>query len=200
MFDYIDEILTAFDKAEPKSAGIKTTAAPDDLFKVDKDCEKLHSNKVVEFHNLVAKTLYATKRARPATCTAIAFLTTRLRAPNQDDWRKLSRLMKYVRGTRKMPLLLSVDGTGILKWWVDASFAVHPNLRGHSGGGLSLGRGFPIVSSTKQKLNICSSTETEVVGAADFMPAICWTQDYLMAQGYDIKANCLITENHALQR
>jgi hypothetical protein len=36
---------------------------------------------------------------------------------------------------------------------VDAAFAVHPNMRGHSGGGLSLGRGFPIVSSTKQKLN-----------------------------------------------
>jgi len=30
--------------------------------------------------------------------------------------------------------------------------AVHPNMRGHSGGGLSLGRGFPIVGSTKQKL------------------------------------------------
>jgi hypothetical protein len=85
MFDYIDEILTAFDKAEPKSAGTKTTAAPDDLFKVDEDCKKLHSNKVVEFHNLVAKTLHAAKRAWPDTCTAIAFLTTGVRAPDQDD-------------------------------------------------------------------------------------------------------------------
>jgi hypothetical protein len=40
-----------------------------------------------------------------------------------------------------------------LKWWVDAAFAVHPNTWGHSGGGLSLGRGFPIMSLTKQKLN-----------------------------------------------
>jgi len=35
-----------------------------------------------------------------------------------------------------MPLILSANGSGILKWWVDASFVVHPNMRGHSGGGL----------------------------------------------------------------
>jgi hypothetical protein len=56
--------------------------------------------------------------------------------------------MKYLRGTRMLPLILSANGTGILKWWVDAAFAVHPNMQGHSGGSLSLGRGFPIVSST----------------------------------------------------
>jgi hypothetical protein len=79
MFDYVDDILTAFDKAEPKGGGTKTSAAPDSLFKVDENCEKLKQDKAVEFHNLVAKTLYSTKRARPDTCTAIAFLTTRVR-------------------------------------------------------------------------------------------------------------------------
>jgi hypothetical protein len=78
MFDYVEEILTDFDKAEPKGGGMNTSAAPDSLFKVDESCEKLDQNKVVEFHNLVAKTLYATKRARPDTCTAIAFLTMRV--------------------------------------------------------------------------------------------------------------------------
>jgi hypothetical protein len=29
-----------------------------------------------------------------------------------------------------LPLILSANGSGILKWWVDASFAVHPNMRG----------------------------------------------------------------------
>ena len=135
MFDYVNEILTAFDKAEPDGAGTKASAAPVNLFTVDEDCTKLPSTKAVEFHNLVAKTLYATKRARPDTCTAIAFLMTRVRAPDKDDWTKLVHLMKYIRGSRTMPLILSANGMGILKWWVDASFAVHPNLCGHSGGG-----------------------------------------------------------------
>jgi hypothetical protein len=85
MFDYIDEILTAFDNAEPKGGVTKTSAAPDIIFKVDESCEKLKKDKAVEFHNLVAKSLYSTKRARPDTCTAIAVLTTRVQAPDKDD-------------------------------------------------------------------------------------------------------------------
>jgi hypothetical protein len=79
-----------------------------------------------------------------------------------------------------MPLILSANGSGILNWWVDASSTVHPNM---------LGRGLPIVSSTKQKLNNQSSTETEIVGADDFMPAICWTQYFMKAQGCGVRDN-----------
>jgi hypothetical protein len=78
MFNYVDEIFDAFDKAEPKEGGTKSSAAPDNLFKVNKDHEKLLPDKAVEFHNLVAKTVYATKLARPNTCTAIAFFTMRM--------------------------------------------------------------------------------------------------------------------------
>jgi hypothetical protein len=128
MLDYANEILAAFDKEEPKGGGTKTSAAPDSLLNVDENCEKLAQAEAVEFHNLVAKTLYATKRTRPDTCTAIAFLTTRVREPDKDDWTKLVHLMRYIRGTRTMPLILSDKGTGVLKCWVDASFAVHPNM------------------------------------------------------------------------
>jgi hypothetical protein len=89
MFNYVEEILTAFDKADPKGGSTKTSAASKNLFRVDEDCVKLQPDKAVEFHNLVAKTLYATKRARPDTCTAIAFLMMRVRAPDKDDWTKL---------------------------------------------------------------------------------------------------------------
>jgi hypothetical protein len=195
MFDYVDEILTAFNKAEPKGGDTKTSAAPESLFKVDENCEKLKQDKAVEFHNLVAKALYSTKRARPETCTEITFLTTRVRAPDKEDWNKLVHLMRYIRGTRTMLLILSANGSGILKWWVDTSFAVHTNMRGQPGGGFSLGRGFPIVSSTKQKLNTRSSTATEIVGADDFMPAICWTHYFMKAQGFGVKDNIMFQDN-----
>ena len=41
MLNYVDEIINAFDMAEPKGAGTKSSAPPDDLFKVDEDREKL---------------------------------------------------------------------------------------------------------------------------------------------------------------
>jgi hypothetical protein len=51
------------------------------------------------------------------------------------------------------------------------------------------------VSSTKQKLNTRSSTESEIVGADDFMPAICWTQYFMEAQGYQVQDNILFQDN-----
>ena len=68
-------------------------------------------------------------------------------------------------------------------------------MRGNSCGGLSLWRRFPIVSSTKLKLNTRSSTETELVGTDDFMPEIYWTRYFLKAQGYRISDNVLFKDN-----
>jgi hypothetical protein len=61
MFDYVNEIINTFDKAEPKGGSTKSSAVPDDLFKVNKDREKLQPENAVEFHILVAEMLYATK-------------------------------------------------------------------------------------------------------------------------------------------
>ena len=61
MINFLDEVLIVFEKAEPKGGGTNKSAAPENLFKVDEYCEKLPQSKTVHFHNLVAKTLYATK-------------------------------------------------------------------------------------------------------------------------------------------
>jgi hypothetical protein len=53
---------------------------------VNEDCKKLSDEVAVAFHTIVAKALYVTKQARPDTSLAIAFLTTRVRAPDTDDW------------------------------------------------------------------------------------------------------------------
>ena len=92
--------------------------------------------------------------------------------------------MEYLRVDRLCPLILRVDGSGVLMWYVDASFAVHPNMHSHTGGELTMGRGFPIVSSTKQTLNTRSSTESELVSVDDMMPIVVWSRYFLMAQGY----------------
>jgi hypothetical protein len=158
MIDYLDKIVAAYDKASSelddgftlvlkKGNRSKSSAAPDDLFVVNEDAEKLSEEGQTAFHHLVAKTLYISKRARPDLSTAIAFLTTRVKAPDINDWIKLSHMMEYLRVERLRPLILGADGSGVLMWYVDASFAVHPNMRSHTGGGLTMGRGFLIVAS-----------------------------------------------------
>jgi hypothetical protein len=67
MFDHLDNTLSVFEEGELNGGGTKSSAAPMDLFTVNQDCEKLADDKAMEFHNIVAKTLYVTKRARPDT-------------------------------------------------------------------------------------------------------------------------------------
>jgi hypothetical protein len=57
MLEYIQEILDAFDKAEPKGSGTKTSSAPANLFRVDEDCVKLGPIRAKAFHTLVAKNI-----------------------------------------------------------------------------------------------------------------------------------------------
>ena len=98
-------------------------------------------------------------------------------------------------GTRNLPLMLSSNGRCILKFWIVLSFAVHPNMIGHTGVGLSMGRVFPIVSSTKHKLNTRSSTKTEIVAMDSCMPVILWTRYWLDAQGYDVFEEIFFQDN-----
>jgi hypothetical protein len=55
--------------------------------------------------------------------------------------------------------------------------------------------GFSIVISTKQKLKNWSSTETEIVGPDNFMPAICWTRYLMESQGYTVNVDKLYHDN-----
>ena len=50
------------------------------------------------------------------------FLIKRMKSPNKDDWRKLKRLLKYLKGTRHMKLILRVNRITVIKWWIDASY------------------------------------------------------------------------------
>jgi hypothetical protein len=158
MHGYIDGILQAYDLAiKDHKDGYqivmkhraKTSAAPDNLFVVNEDCEKLSDEAAAAFHTILAKALYITKRARPDISLAIAFLTKRVSSPNIKDWEKLRHQMEYLRGDRERPLILGADNVGMLMWYVDALFAVHPNMRGHTGGGMTMDRGFPISVSAK---------------------------------------------------
>jgi hypothetical protein len=92
-------------------------------------------------------------------------------------------------------LTLAADGTGVLSWYVDASFAVHPDMKGHSGGAMTMGTGFPLDKSTKHKLNTRSSTESEIVAVDDLIPQILWVRLFLKAQGFAVSDNILYQDN-----
>ena len=54
--------------------------------KVRDDQPNFDEQKAQIFHNFTAKSLFATKRARPDIHTSVAFLTTRVIRPDEDYW------------------------------------------------------------------------------------------------------------------
>ena len=179
MFDYLEEIIQSLPS---DFKGEARTPASNHLFTIDEDAEKLPIDKAEAFHHYVAKLLFMAKRTRPDIMTAIAFLCTRVKCPDVHDWKKLARVMKYLQVTPFLPLTLGWDGTGNVSWYVDASFAVHGDMKSHTGGVMTLGQGAVISVSTKQKINTKSSTEAELVGVDDVLNLEIWTRYFLDAQ------------------
>jgi hypothetical protein len=97
MDEYVQEILEVSDMSV--SGESATPAAGDHLFTVNKDAGEEHllgKEDWEYFHTMTAKLLFLSKRARPDIQTPVAFLTTRMKRPDQDDYKKLARVVKYL--------------------------------------------------------------------------------------------------------
>jgi len=196
--DMCDYVANMIDESSMKiGTATAPTPAANDLFDIDEKSPPLSRAMREEFHTIVAKGLFLCRRARPDIHIAIAAMGTRVQAPTEQDWRKLERLLKYLDGTRKDRLILRADNIHIIKWYVDASFAVHPDFKSHTGAMMTFGGGAVQSLSRKQKINTRSSTEAELVAADDASTLILWTQLFMEAQGYTIDRNILYQDKKA---
>ena len=84
-------------------------------FVVDEDRVQLSTVQLKEFHDIVSKRPCITEQGRPDISIPIAFPMMRVRKPDWEDWRKLSFMISYVRGTRRLPLIMDANEIGILK-------------------------------------------------------------------------------------
>jgi hypothetical protein len=126
MMKYVENMINEF----PVKLGKKDVAkmpAGDNMFNLGTGT-KLDTKRSKIFHTFVAKGFFLCKRARPDIQQAILVLCTRVKDPNQADWEKLMRVMKYLNGTRNEYLTQSAKDLRVVKWYMNASFAVHPDF------------------------------------------------------------------------
>jgi hypothetical protein len=197
MKEYIKEAIQDFGEDIVQSVA---TPAKKDLFKTDESSPLLSQHDSETFHSVVAKLLYVSKRSRLDIQLPIAYLCTRVSCSTANDWSKLKRVLQYLQGTLDEFLTLGADDIGMMKTWVDASYAVHEDMKSHTGGVVSFGLGAVMSKSSKQKLNTKSSTEAELVGASDYLPYPIWAKKFLSAQGYELKENVFYQDNQSTIR
>ena len=92
MIKYLKKVFAAFPEKITTSAA---TPASDHLLEVRDESEQklLPEEQARAFHHSVAQLLFLSGRARPDIKTPVAFLTTRVKAPDEDDWVKLKRCL-----------------------------------------------------------------------------------------------------------
>lgn len=108
MIKYIEDIFEDFPELIEKSS---RTPHTDNLFKVRDEDEAtfLSEEQAQQFHRVVAQLLFLSCRARRDIQTPVAFLTTRVKRPDTDDWGKVKRVLQYLKWTKSMSLNLSID-------------------------------------------------------------------------------------------
>ena len=130
MSHYLREALDAFPELIDK---LVTSPAANHIFEVNEDSPKLSEEKREKLHSIVAKLLFVSTRGRPDIHLPISFLTSRVTKADDDDWKKLKRLLQYIKGTMDLRLTLSAEKMNIVKWWVDAAYAVRQGCRSQTG-------------------------------------------------------------------
>ena len=189
---YLKEAIAEFPERLEKE--VSTPASPH-LFKVNDSCEKLPEPHRQLLHKIVAKLLFVSIRARPDIHVAVSFLTSRVSKADRDDWKKLKRLLCYIKQTLDLKLTLAADNLAITKWWVDAAYGVRDDGKSQTGCSMTFGHGTLNNKSTKQKINAKSSTEAELIGASDSLSQVIWTTQFLQKQGYNIDNAILFQDN-----
>jgi len=103
IFNYIKKII---EEAPEDMTGRKKTPMSGHLFTINENCEKLPEKTVQCGHHMVAKLLYLCWHTRQDIQMAMAFLCTHVQNPDNNDYKKLSRIIQYLRGTQELTLTI----------------------------------------------------------------------------------------------
>ena len=111
-FDYLEDVIV--EASEDLKNRRSYYPGNDSLMKVDEDALKLPTNDADLFHRHVARLLFASKRARTDIQVCVAFLCTRVKGPIEQDYKKLGRVISYLKETVHLPLVVRADDSGRL--------------------------------------------------------------------------------------
>ena len=198
MKDQLQDAIDMFVSSEGEKVNEEVTSpARPRLRDVNSNGVLLNKDKKEAFHSIVASLIWIMKRARPDLETAISFLCTRVSKSDEDDWIKLRRVIAFIQCTIEDVRIIGASDLNKIFTWIDSAYAVNPDMRSQTGGAISMGIGLIHAKCSKQKLNVKSSTEAELVGTSEYIPYLLWILLFMSSQGYEIKDNVLYQDNQS---
>jgi hypothetical protein len=108
---------------------------------------------------------------------------------------KLKRILEFLKTTKQDALTLEANDYGKITWHLDVAFGVHNDYKSHTGTIMTLGKGCFQCISTKQKVNLRSSTEAELISMDDIVSKVMWTKLFMQEKGCKIIENIVYRDN-----
>ena len=82
--------------------------------------------------------------------------------------------MSFFKGTINGLLTLEANDTNTLTWYINVALSVHTDMKVHTGAVLITRKVYIISSSTKQEVNLRTSTELELIVVDEKISKILW--------------------------
>ncbi|UYV67115.1 hypothetical protein LAZ67_4003928 [Cordylochernes scorpioides] len=142
------------------------------------DEKLLQSN--VQYQQLIGSLLYLSVVSRPDIAAPVCILSSRNQNPRNCDWNAAKRIVRYLKTTKELELRISNQKPPTLEAYIDATWASDNTDRKSLSGNLFLLGSNPISWMTgKQGCVSLSSTEAELISAAEASQELLWLLDLL---------------------
>ena len=111
-------------------------------------------------------------------------MTTRVKRKDNYGWRKMNRVLEYLKGNKHIKLTLRVESLSLVIWWIYIYYNTYDDWRDHTGIIKIISRGYVLSLSLKRNSNVNSSTWGGLVGEYNRMSVFLWSKHFIEAQGY----------------
>jgi hypothetical protein len=134
---------------------------------------------------------------RPDISYAVQQICMHIDAPQNAHFLALKRIVRYLKGTAHMGLMMRKSSVSSLVGFTDADWAGCPDTRPSiSGYCVFLGDNLLSWSSKRQSVVSRSSAEAEYRGIANVVSELCWLRNLLLELGRPLrKASLVYTDN-----
>jgi hypothetical protein len=167
---------------------------PDNLFNLGTRA-KLDTKRSEIFRTFVAKGLFCCKRAKAQHSASDLGAVHKSQGSESGGLGKADESNEIFEQHQEGKLNPERDELRVVKWYVDASFAVHLDFKSHTGAVMMLEKGEMQSIARNQKMNVWSSTEGELVTVDNTAPMILWMKLFLEAQEYNVEKNIVYQDN-----
>jgi hypothetical protein len=199
----IDRLISQFYQCDtypaptPMEAGLRLTRPSPD----DPKLSRLNIDRLAQtsYRSLVGGLMYLALGTRADIAFAVNHLAGFLDCYGFEHWRAAIRILRYLKGTRTLALILGGLADVFLTGHSDTDFANDSDKRKSvMGYTFSLGSGVISWASRKQKVVTLSSTEAEYIGASKAAKESCWLR--MLLRGLTIPVDSptpLLYDNNA---